>query len=33
MIEVDGVSLTLTKKEVLTDINVSFEKGKIHGLV
>ncbi|MGN0429293.1 MAG: ATP-binding cassette domain-containing protein [Acetatifactor sp.] len=32
MIEVDGVSLTLTKKEVLTDINVSFEKGKIHGL-
>lgn len=33
MIEVNNVSLILDKKEILKNINVHFEKGKIHGLV
>ena len=32
-IEVKDVCLTLSKTEILKHINVSFEKGKIHGLI
>ena len=33
MIEVKNVSLTLQKNEILKDISVYFERGKIHGLI
>lgn len=33
MIEVNNVYLTLQKNEILKDISVSFERGKIHGLI
>ena len=33
IIEIKGVSLTLRKTQILKDINQSFEKGKIHGLI
>jgi len=33
IIEINGVSLTLRKTQILKDINKSFEKGKIHGLI
>lgn len=33
MIEVNNVSLTIKKVPILVDINVNFERGKIHGLI
>ena len=33
IVEVKGVNLTLGKNDILKDINVSFEEGKIHGLI
>lgn len=33
IIEIKGVSLTLRKTQILKDINKTFEKGKIHGLI
>ena len=33
IIEVKNVSLTIGKTQILKDINVSFEQGKIHGLI
>ncbi len=33
MVKVEGVSLTLQKNPILQDINVHFERGKIHGLI
>lgn len=33
IIEIKGVSLTLRKTQILKDINQSFERGKIHGLI
>ena len=33
MIEVKNVSLTLQKTPILKNIDISFEKGKIHGLI
>ena len=33
MIEIQNLCLTLDKKEILRDINVTLEDGKIHGLV
>ena len=33
MIDVKNVSLTLQKNEILKDISVHFERGKIHGLI
>ncbi len=33
MVKVEGVSLTLQKNPILRDINVHFERGKIHGLI
>lgn len=33
MIEVKNVSLTLQKSEILKGVSVSFERGKIHGLI
>lgn len=33
MIEVKNVSVTIGKNRILQDISVSFEKGKIHGLI
>ncbi len=33
IIEIKGVGLTLRKTQILKDINKSFEKGKIHGLI
>ena len=33
MITVSNVNLTLQKKTILKDINVTFEKGKIHGII
>ena len=33
MIKVNHVFLTLNKTPILTDINVNFERGKIHGLI
>lgn len=33
MIEVKNVRLTLQKNEILKDISVHFERGKIHGLI
>ena len=33
IINVNDVCLTLGKTEILKHINVSFEKGKIHGLI
>ena len=33
MIEVNNVRLTLQKNEILKDISVHFERGKIHGLI
>ena len=33
IIDVNDVCLTLTKTEILKHINVSFEEGKIHGLI
>ncbi|MCR5541645.1 MAG: ATP-binding cassette domain-containing protein [Ruminococcus sp.] len=33
IIEVQSVSLTISKTQILKDINVNFEQGKIHGLI
>lgn len=33
MISVDKINLTLQKNEILKDISVHFERGKIHGLI
>ena len=33
IIDVNDVCLTLSKTEILKHINVSFEEGKIHGLI
>lgn len=33
MIEVKNVNLTLQKNEILKDVSVNFERGKIHGLI
>lgn len=33
IIDIKGVCLTLRKNEILKDVTVSFEKGKIHGLI
>jgi len=33
IIEIKNLSLTIKKTEILKKINISFEKGKIHGLV
>lgn len=33
MIKVENVNVAFGKKQILKDINVSFEKGKIHGLI
>ena len=33
MIEIENLSLTMKKQVILSDINLSFEKGKIHGLI
>ncbi len=33
IIEVKDVNLTLSKTEILKHINVTFEEGKIHGLI
>ncbi|MBP3441278.1 MAG: ATP-binding cassette domain-containing protein [Clostridia bacterium] len=33
IIEIKGVCLTLKKNEILKDVTVSFEEGKIHGLI
>lgn len=33
IIKINGVSLTLRKTQILKDINKTFEKGKIHGLI
>ena len=33
MITIENVNLTIKNVEILKDINVSFEKGKIHGLI
>ena len=33
MIEVKNVSVTIGKNRILQDISVTFEKGKIHGLI
>ena len=33
IIEVKNVSLTIGKTQILKDINVSYEEGKIHGLI
>ena len=32
-IKVEQVQLTLQKTEILKDINMEFEEGKIHGLI
>ena len=32
-IEITSLNLTLTKTEILKNINLTFEKGKIHGLI
>lgn len=33
MVDVKNVSLTIGKNEILKSVNVSFEKGEIHGLI
>ena len=33
MIDVENVSLTIKKVPILADISISFERGKIHGLI
>lgn len=33
MIEIKNLSLTIKKTEILKHINITFEKGKIHGLI
>ena len=33
MIEIENLSLTMKKQVILSDINLTFEKGKIHGLI
>ena len=33
IIEITSLNLTLTKTEILKNINITFEKGKIHGLI
>lgn len=33
IIEVKSVNLTISKTQILKDINVNFEQGKIHGLI
>ena len=33
MIEIENLSLTMKKQIILSDINLTFEKGKIHGLI
>ena len=32
MIEIENLSLTMKKQIILSDINLTFEKGKIHGV-
>lgn len=33
IIEIKNLSLTIKKTEILKKVNISFEKGKIHGLI
>ena len=33
MIQVKNISLEIKKTKILSDVNISFEKGKIHGLI
>lgn len=33
VIEIQNLSLTIKKTEILKDVNIGFEKGKIHGLI
>lgn len=33
LIEINSLNLTIGKTQILNDINVGFEKGKIHGLI
>ena len=33
MITIENVNLTLQKNEILKDVSVHFERGKIHGLI
>lgn len=33
IIEINALNLTIKKTEILKNINISFEKGKIHGLI
>ena len=33
MIEIENLSLTMKKQIILSDINLTFENGKIHGLI
>ncbi|MCH5196439.1 MAG: ATP-binding cassette domain-containing protein [Oscillospiraceae bacterium] len=33
MIEIENINLTLQKTEILKNVTVSFERGKIHGLI
>ena len=33
MINTENLSLTINKTEILRDITISFDKGKIHGLI
>ena len=33
MIQIEGLSLTIKKTEILKNISVTFDKGKIHGLI
>ncbi|MBQ8930816.1 MAG: ATP-binding cassette domain-containing protein, partial [Ruminiclostridium sp.] len=33
IIEITSLNLTLAKTEILKNINLTFEKGKIHGLI
>jgi ABC-2 type transport system ATP-binding protein len=33
MINIDSLNLTINKTKILKNISISFEKGKIHGLI
>ena len=33
MIQIENLSLTIGKAEILKDINLNLESGKIHGLI
>ena len=33
MIKIENLSLTMKKQVILSDINLTFEQGKIHGLI